>query len=193
MTLTPCPHCGTTIQQRRKDGRCSACGKLLPEAIRAPLAMTPLLDADIRSYPILEVPERTPTLIPSFLVRGPSSPGNVLSTDRPAPMHGVEHAVPWPIPLRPESSVMSFWGSGNQTTQPFTLFGDAALRIVIESGLLFLRVLLPDGNQLGNESKMAGPGLALDSIPMGGTFTLEVLATARWAITVIYYAEPSTM
>jgi hypothetical protein len=189
MTPKPCPHCGSAIQQRRKDGRCSACGKLLPEGLRAPLAMTPLLDGEIRSYPILEVPGRVPTLIPPWLARGPSSPVNEHSPDRPAPMHGVEHTVPWPIPLQPGSSVLSFSGSGNQTTQPFALPGDAALRIVIESGPLFLRVLLPDGSQVGNQSKMAGPGLALDSIPIGGMFTLEVLATARWGITVIYYAE----
>ena len=30
-----CPHCKTTIRQFRGDGRCEACGELLPEALRA--------------------------------------------------------------------------------------------------------------------------------------------------------------
>lgn len=189
MPPKPCPHCGSTIQQKRKDGRCSGCGKLLPEEARAPLEMTPLLDREIRSYPILDLAGREPTVIPPWLMPAPSSPSTGLSPDRPAPMHGIEHIVPWPIQLRPGASVVSFWGSGHQITQPFVIPYDAALRIVIESGLLFLRVLLPDGSQLGNPSKMAGPGLALDSIPMGGTFTLEVHATVRWAITVICHSK----
>lgn len=35
MNSESCPHCKTTIRQFRDDGRCEACGKLLPEALRA--------------------------------------------------------------------------------------------------------------------------------------------------------------
>jgi len=101
---------------------------------------------------------------------------------------GVAHAVPWPIPLAPGQAALSFWGFGDQTTQPFVLYGDAVLRIVIERGLLLLRVRCPDGSEIGNQTTMAGPGLAIDDIPLGGTFTLEVRASARWGITVVYTA-----
>jgi hypothetical protein len=30
----PCPHCSTTVAQNRKDGRCVACGKQLPDEMR---------------------------------------------------------------------------------------------------------------------------------------------------------------
>src|SRR5262249_32799102 len=39
MNATPCPHCGIAMRQLRADGRCSACGKLLPENLRAPPAI----------------------------------------------------------------------------------------------------------------------------------------------------------
>jgi hypothetical protein len=82
---------------------------------------------------------------------------------------------------------MSFWGSGDQITEPFTLHGDAVLRIGIEKGLLLLRVLRPDGSELGQQATMPGPGLALDDIPIAGTFMLEVRSSGRWGISVIYF------
>jgi tetratricopeptide (TPR) repeat protein len=36
MTSAPCPNCGAAIRQNRADGRCVACGKLLPDELRAP-------------------------------------------------------------------------------------------------------------------------------------------------------------
>ena len=62
-----------------------------------------------------------------------------------APKHGAEHAVPWPTPPIPGTSVLTFWGSGDRTTDPFVLPGDASVRIVAEKGPLALRVLRPDG------------------------------------------------
>jgi hypothetical protein len=35
MVSKPCPHCGTAIRQSRPDWLCVACGKLLPEELRA--------------------------------------------------------------------------------------------------------------------------------------------------------------
>jgi hypothetical protein len=37
----PCPSCGTTIQQIRADGRCVACGKLLPTELRGAPELAP--------------------------------------------------------------------------------------------------------------------------------------------------------
>lgn len=36
-----CPQCGTTARQTRTDGRCVACGELLPEGLRAPAPASP--------------------------------------------------------------------------------------------------------------------------------------------------------
>src|SRR5579871_146840 len=35
MVAKPCPHCGSTIRQSRPDWLCVACGKLLPDELRA--------------------------------------------------------------------------------------------------------------------------------------------------------------
>ena len=35
MSAKSCPHCETVVWQSRLDGRCAACGKLLPEQLRA--------------------------------------------------------------------------------------------------------------------------------------------------------------
>jgi hypothetical protein len=214
MTPAACPHCGTTIVQTRKDSRCVACGKQLREGLAAPPAnaalpsdvfelfglpegarpepgRSPFDGGDIRSFPILDVGGRAPLLIAPL--PGQSSPPTVndKTSGRLPPLHGIEHVVPWPIiRLPPGASVMSFWGSGDQTTQAFVLHGDASLRIVIERGLLFLRVLCPDGREVGHQTTMPGPGLAIDDIPIAGTFMLEVRASGRWAITVIYASAP---
>ncbi|HSQ54905.1 MAG TPA: hypothetical protein VLM40_04095, partial [Gemmata sp.] len=93
-------------------------------------------------------------------------------------MGGLEHTVPWPIPILPHGSFFSFWGSGDGTTQPFVLERDAGLRIAIEKGPLSFRVLRGDGTEVGHPSTTAGPGLALNSIPFAGTFAIEVRASA---------------
>ena len=186
MDAKACPHCGIKMRQSNVYGRCAGCGKLLPEGLRAPPGPAPWLGGDIRSIPILDVGERAPLLNPPSPGRSSPLSGDERTPDRLVPARGVEHAVPWPVPLRPTASVLSFWGSGDQTTQPFVIDGDAALRITIESGLLDLRVLCPDGSEVGHQTTMAGPGLALDSIPFGGTFVLEVRASARWGITVVH-------
>jgi hypothetical protein len=64
-----------------------------------------------------------------------------------APMHGPNNAVPWPTPLPPHASVMTFSGNGDATTQEFALPSDAALRIAVEKGPMVLRVLKLDGTE----------------------------------------------
>lgn len=198
--------------QSRKDGRCAACGKQLPEALAAapanavfdahdsfglPEALrpapgrSPFDGGDIRSFPILDVGGRRLSL-PSPRPGQASPPtADKRTPGRLPPKHGIEHAVPWPIPPQPPgASVLSFWGSGDQVTEPFTLDGDAVLRIAIEKGLLLLRLLCPDGSELGQPTTMPGPGLAMDDIPVPGTFVLEVRAEGRWAISVVYKPKP---
>lgn len=34
--IGPCPNCGKSLRQTRADGRCVACGKAIPDALRAP-------------------------------------------------------------------------------------------------------------------------------------------------------------
>lgn len=193
MTPTSCPHCETAIRQTRADGRCAVCGKLLPEVLRGPPSPAPWLGTDLRSIPIHDLGERASS-------RSAPSPGRTSpptaderTPEAVAPRRGAEYAVPWPVPLRPDASFFSFWGSGDGVTRPFVLGGDAALRIAVEGGRLSLRVLCPDGSEVGHQSSTAGPGLALDSIPSGGTFALEVRSSARWGITVVIYpvAHPS--
>jgi hypothetical protein len=106
-------------------------------------------------------------------------------------MYGIGHAIPWPIPPQtPGALIISFWGSGDQTTEPFVLHEDAALRIAIEQGVLLMRVLCPDGSELGHQTTMPGPGLAMDDIPVGGSFLLEVRASGRWGVTLITGQNP---
>jgi hypothetical protein len=104
---------------------------------------------------------------------------------RPAPLHGARHAMPWPTPLPPGCSALSFYGAGGQATQAFVLAGDAALRIGAEKGPFVLHVRRPDGSALEVADLPEG-GLALMAIPEGGTYTLEIQAPARWAVTVVF-------
>ena len=182
MPPSPCPHCNTLLRQTRTDGRCAVCGQPLPEALRGPPSRAPWI-GDPRSMPILDVAGR------AAFVTAPL-PGSSSPEPAPEPLQpvlGIENTVPWPIPFPQPAAFLTFWGAGDQTTQPFVLDGDGAMRITIESGLLQLRVLCPDGSEVGNPTTMAGPGLALDSIPAGGTFVLAVRASARWGITVVHY------
>jgi hypothetical protein len=74
---------------------------------------------------------------------------NLAMSDHPArpiaPMHGPENAAPWPVPVPPDASVMTFSGNGDATTQEFALPSDAALRIAAEKGPMVLRVLRTPG------------------------------------------------
>lgn len=105
-----------------------------------------------------------------------------------APMHGVECAIPWPAPLPPGYSALSFHGAGNQTTQEFVLSGDAALRIAAEKGPFTLHVRRPDGSALSDVASLPDGGLALMAIPEGGAYTLAIQTPARWGVTVVFQA-----
>jgi hypothetical protein len=106
-----------------------------------------------------------------------------------APMHGPNNAVPWPTPLPPHASVMTFSGNGDATTQEFALPSDAALRIVVEKGPMVLRVLKLDGTEGATLTPIPTGGLALGAIPQAGTYTLEVRTSDRWAVTVVFGAS----
>jgi hypothetical protein len=115
-----------------------------------------------------------------------------MSQPTPAPLtphHGPENAVPWPTPPIPGTELITFWGTGSATTEPFTLPGDASVRIAIETGPLVLRVLNPDGTD-GTDGATVAPipnaGLALAAIPQGGTYTLAVETTGNWGISIVF-------
>jgi hypothetical protein len=82
-------------------------------------------------------------------------------SDRPpapiAPRHGAEFAVPWPTPPIPGTALVTFWGSGDATSEPFTLPGDASVRIAAETGPFALRVLNPDGTTCERPGGGASP------------------------------------
>ncbi len=103
-----------------------------------------------------------------------------------APLHGAEHTVPWPTPPIPGTSMLSFWGKGDQTTEPFTLPGDASMRIAVEKGPMTLRVLRPDSSEGATVAPIPDAGLALAAIPEGGTYTLEVKTAGSWGVTVVF-------
>ena len=106
---------------------------------------------------------------------------------RVAPVAGADSAVPWPTPPIPGTSVLTFWGTGDQSTEAFVLPGDASVRIIAETGPIAVRVLNPDGSD-GAKLAPAGRGLALGAIPAGGTYTLEVRTPGRWGVTLVYMA-----
>jgi hypothetical protein len=105
---------------------------------------------------------------------------------RVAPLVGTEYAVPWPTPPLPGTSMLTFWGNGDQTSESFTLPCDASVRIAVETGPFALRVLNPDGTDATTLAPIPDGGLALGAIPHGGTYTLEVKAPARWGVTVVF-------
>src|SRR5260370_21629388 len=51
MSLTACPQCGSSIQQTREDGRCVACGRLLPEELLPPVELKKALTDGERGAP----------------------------------------------------------------------------------------------------------------------------------------------
>lgn len=103
-----------------------------------------------------------------------------------APLPGAENAVPWPTPPIPGTSMLTFWGARDGTTQPFTLPSDASLRIVVEKGPFVLRVLKSDGSEGATVAPVPNAGLALAAIPEGGTYTLEVRTAGGWGVTVVF-------
>ncbi len=118
-------------------------------------------------------------------------------SDRPpapiAPRHGAEFAVPWPTPPIPGTALVTFWGSGDATSEPFTLPGDASVRIAAETGPFALRVLNPDGTDGAAIAPVPTGGLALGAIPRGGTYTLDVRTAGRWGVTVVFASsKPAT-
>lgn len=104
-----------------------------------------------------------------------------------APIHGPEKAVPWPTPPIPGTSMLTFWGQGDATTQEFTIPGDASVRIAVEKGPMALRVLRPDGTDGAEVGPIPDAGLALAQIPAGGTYTLEVRTAGSWGVTVVCF------
>ena len=107
---------------------------------------------------------------------------------RVAPVTGAGKAVPWPTPPIPGTTLLTFWGTGDQLSEVFTLPGDASVRIAVEKGPFVLRVLNPDGSDATKIAPVPDGGMALGAIPHGGTYTLEVKAPARWGITVVFFA-----
>jgi hypothetical protein len=106
-----------------------------------------------------------------------------------APIHGPEKAVPWPTPPIPGTSMLTFWGSGDATTQQFTLPGDASVRIAVEKGPLTVRVLRGDGTDAANIAPIPNAGLGLGAIPEGGTYTLDVRTAGSWGISIVFMAK----
>jgi hypothetical protein len=102
--------------------------------------------------------------------------------------HGPEYAVPWPTPPLDGAELLTFWGMGSATTEPFTLPGDASIRIAVEAGPFVLRVLRPDGTDGATIAPIPNPGLALGAIPQCGTYTLDVQTSGRWGITIAFFA-----
>jgi hypothetical protein len=106
-----------------------------------------------------------------------------------APMHGQEKAVPWPTPPIPGTSMLTFWGSGDATTQEFALPSDASVRIAVERGPFALRVRRPDGSDGADIAPIPDAGLGLGAITEGGTYTLEVRTGGSWGITIVFFSK----
>jgi hypothetical protein len=107
-------------------------------------------------------------------------------TPRVAALPGAERAIPWPTPPIPGTSMLTFWGSGDQSTEEFTLPSDASMRMIAETGPFVVRLLNPDGTDTTELAPVPNGGLALGAIPQAGTYTLEVKTPGRWGITVVY-------
>jgi DNA-directed RNA polymerase subunit RPC12/RpoP len=55
-----CPHCGSNADQKRADGRCVSCGKIVPKELRAedsPQPVAPLPMSDVMQTDNIECPE----------------------------------------------------------------------------------------------------------------------------------------
>lgn len=105
-----------------------------------------------------------------------------------AALHGPEHAVPWPTPPIPGTALVTFWGTGDATTEPFEVSEEASVRMAVETGPFAVRVLNPDGTDAADLAPVPRPCMALGSIPAAGTYTLAVRATGAWGVTVAFRA-----
>jgi hypothetical protein len=105
------------------------------------------------------------------------------------PIYGPEKAVPWPTPPIPGTSMLTFWGKGDATTQEFTLPGDASVRIAVGQGPMALRVLRPDGSEGASVTPIPDAGLALAQIPTGGTYRLEVRTAGSWGVSLVFFTQ----
>jgi hypothetical protein len=103
-----------------------------------------------------------------------------------APLHGPEHAVPWPTPPIPGTVQLTFWGTGDATTEFFALASDASVRMAVETGPLEVRVLREDGTSGADLAPVPTGCLALGAIPEAGTYRLEVRATGNWGVTIVF-------
>jgi hypothetical protein len=82
--------------------------------------------------------------------------------------------------------MLTFWGTGDATTQAITLPSDASVRIAVEKGPMTLRVLRPDGSEGASIAPIPNAGLALGAISQAGTYTLEVKTEGKWGVTVVF-------
>lgn len=111
---------------------------------------------------------------------------NTPTVERIAAVSGPENAILWPTPTLPGTTMLTFRGYGNGSTEPFVLSGDAAVRIAAERGPFALRVVRPDGTDAVNPASMPFGGLGLGAILEGGTYALEVKTPERWGVTIVF-------
>ncbi len=105
-----------------------------------------------------------------------------------APLHGPDHAVPWPTPPIPGTVQITFWGTGDAATEFFATASDASVRMAVETGPFEVRVLREDGTSGADLAPVPHACLALGSIPEAGTYRLDVRATGNWGVTVVSMA-----
>lgn len=105
-----------------------------------------------------------------------------------AALHGPEHAVPWATPPIPGTVQVTFWGTGDATTEFFATASEASVRMAVETGPFEVLVKREDGTSGADIDPVPDGCLALGSIPKAGTYRLEVRATGNWGVTVIFIA-----
>jgi hypothetical protein len=123
-----------------------------------------------------------------------STPGQALRSRRPLVIAGVVVillATVWFFALGPGTRILSpkgsavaeFDGSGDLTTQSFTVRDGWEIHWTSESEA-FTLAIRGDRN-LGTVVDGAGTGLGVTSPPVGGTFHLEITAGSSWSVTVV--------
>lgn len=105
-----------------------------------------------------------------------------------APLHGPDHAVPWPTPPIPGTVQITFWGTGDATTEFFATASEASVRMAVETGPFEVCVLREDGTSGADLAAVPRACLALGSIPAAGTYRLDVRATGNWGVSVVFIA-----
>jgi hypothetical protein len=83
---------------------------------------------------------------------------------------------------------VTFWGTGDATTEFFAITSDASVRMAIETGPFEVLVLREDGTSGADLAPLPTGCLALGSIPEAGTYRLDVRATGNWGVTVVFTA-----